>query len=133
MWRSIAGHRMPIRFTTLSVDPDSGQTGGILVAAHTLRDEGDLSHGEHVSLRMTLEWFNEHLSVPAALEDAEHRRAISWFKPAAREAIKRMWHLKGLLASHGIHVEVLRTAEPGTIVYEDEWQIVAKPRKGIRF
>ncbi len=124
---------MLIRFTTLAADPDSGYTSGVLVSAHTLRDEGDLTPDEHLELGEALSWFNEQLFVPKVLEQSEHRRAISWFKPAAEEAIRRMWHLKYLLDRHGYHVEVLRTLEPGSVVYEDDWQLIAKPRKGQRF
>ncbi len=124
---------MLIRFATLATDTDSGHASGILVTAHTLRDEGDLTSEEHLELRAALAWFNEELFVPKLLERAEHRRAISWFKPAADEAVRRMWHLKELLDRHGHHVEVLRTLEPGTVVYEDDWQVIAKPRKGQRF
>ena len=124
---------MLIRFTILAEDPDSGRTSGVLVAAHTLRDEGDLTVEEHQDLRLALSWFNDHLSIPAILKHTEHRRAISWFKPAASEAIRRMWQLKSLLDLHGYHVEVLRTSDPGTVVHEDDWQVIAKPRKGQRF
>lgn len=124
---------MLIRFTTLATDPDSGHTSGVLVAAHDLCDDGDLSADEHLDLRGALAWFNEHLFVPSMLEANKHRRALSWFKPEASEAIGRMWHLKELLALHGVHVEVLRTSDPGTVVYEDKWQIIAKPHKGQRF
>lgn len=124
---------MLIRFTTLATDSDSGHTGGVLVAAHTLRDEGNLSPEEHLQLRVELAWFNENLHIPGQLEQRDNRRAISWFKPSANEAIQRMWRLKTLLEPHGIHVNVLRTSEPGTIVYEDAWQVIAKPSKGQRF
>jgi len=124
---------MLIRFATLATDPDSGRSGGVLVAAHTLRDDGNLSAREHQEIRTSLAWFNEHLPIPAALSDPEHRRAISWFRPAATEAIQRMWHLKELLSAHGHHVDVLRTADPGTVLYQDDWQVIAKPRKGQRF
>ncbi|WP_369915438.1 hypothetical protein AB8810_02220 [Xanthomonas sp. NCPPB 3005] len=124
---------MFIRFATLATDSDSGRSGGVLVAAHTLRDDGDLSVQEHETLRTALAWFNDHLPVPAALADPEHRRAISWFKPAADEAIRRMWQLKNLLDLHGHHVNVLRTSDPGTVVYQDDWQVIAKPYRGQRF
>ena len=124
---------MLIRFSTLAHDQDSGRPGGVLVAAHTLRDEGDLSTHEHKALRTALTWFNENLPIPAVLAEPEHRRAISWFKPAATEAIRRMWQLKEFLDAHGHHVNVLRTTDPGTVLYQDDWQVIAKPHKGQRF
>jgi len=126
-------HQGLIRFATLAPDRDSGHTTGILVAAHDLRDTVDLTVSEHSELRSALVWFNENLTVPSVLKSIEHRRAISWFKPAATEAIQRMWHLKTLLELHGFHVEVLRTSMPGSVVYEDEWQVIAKPAKGQRY
>jgi hypothetical protein len=124
---------MLIRFAILETDPDSGHSSGVLVTAHTLRDEGDLSVTEHEDLRTALLWFNGNLPIPPGLDVTEHRRAISWFKPYAVEAIKRMWHLKSLLDLHGHHVEVLRTVDPGTVLYQDDWQVIAKPHKGQRF
>ena len=120
---------MLIRFAVLAADSDSGRKQGILVAAHTLRDEGDLSVEDHTELRTAIAWFNENIPVPAMLDKPEHRRAISWFKPSANEAIQRMWRLKQLLDTHGLHVDVLRSDEPGTIVYEDDLQVVAKPQR----
>lgn len=124
---------MYIRFTILDTDPDSGHASGVLIAASNLRDEGALSPTEHESLKAAIAWFNDHLPVPALLRQPGNRRAISWFKPAAAEAIRRMWQLKSLLDPHGYHVEVLRTALPGMVIYEDEWQVVAQPANGRRF
>ncbi|MBB4128359.1 hypothetical protein GGR77_003686 [Xanthomonas translucens] len=124
---------MLIRFATLANDSDSGRAGGVLVAAHTLRDDDDLSVQEHETLQAALAWFNDQLPVPAVLTDHEHRRAISWFKPAADEATRRLWQLKTLLDLHGHHVNVLRTSNPGTVVYQDGWQVIAKPHREQRF
>lgn len=124
---------MLIRFATLASDPDSGHSSGILVVAHSLRDEGNLTSAEHEELRLLLAWFTQNLPVPKILANTEHRRGISWFKPTATEAIGRMWELKRLMESHGHHVKVLRCSEPGSVLYQDEWQVVAKPPKGVRF
>ncbi|MBF8164051.1 hypothetical protein IVE04_23100 [Pseudomonas mendocina] len=124
---------MLIRFAVFETDNDSGHSAGALVAAHTLRDEGDLTVSEHRELRVALKWFNDNLPIPEALKDIEHRRAISWFKPEAEEAIKRMWLLKNILEQHGIYIKVLRTEDPGTTLYDDSWQVIAKPYKGQRF
>jgi len=124
---------MLVRFVTLARDVDSGHASGILVAAHTLRDEGDISVEEHTELRHVLAWFTEHLPIPKLLVDIEHRRAISWFKPTASQAIRKMWELKLVLEDHGHHVKVLQTRDPGVVIYEDDWQVVAKPRKGVSY
>lgn len=120
---------MFIRFTVLSTDSDSGAPAGILVATHALRDEGELSAEEHRELRLCLQWFNEHLKVPGVLGEPARHRAISWFKTTATEPIQKMWELKRILDQHRLHVEVRKTDDPGTVIYDDEWQVVAVPRK----
>lgn len=118
-----------IRFTLLSSDTDSGRKTGVLVAAHQLRDDGDLSVDEHNDLRLILSWFNQHLKIPKVLSEKGNARAISWFKTEAKKPLERMWALKALLDIHDINVEVHKTTDPGMIIYEDGWQVVAKPRK----
>ena len=43
-----------------------------------------------------------------------------------------LWDLVHVLRAHGTNVEFLKTDDPGNIVYEDKWQVVATPRKGVR-
>ena len=121
---------MYLRFSTKQWDSESTRNLGILVVAHELRDNGDLSKDEHRILRKLLKWFNDQLAIPRLLRENEHRRAISWFKPEAKEAIRRMWELSELLKQHGVEVEVHKTKDPGVVIYEDGWQVVAKPTKG---
>jgi hypothetical protein len=118
---------MYLRFVITRNDEDSRARQGILVAAHELRDEGDLEPYEHELLRTTLAWFNQHLRIPAVLAEPKSARGLSWFKPEAEAAIQRMWDLVGVLRTHGAVVELLKTDAPGTVIYEDKWQIVAKP------
>ena len=70
------------------------------------------------------------MSIPKILKKREHRRALSWFKPEASEPIRRMWDLAEILKQHEIEIDVFKTNDPGIIIYEDGWQVVAKPRKG---
>lgn len=123
---------MFLRFTILATDSDTGKSTGVLVAGHKLRDEGDLSVDEHRELRLCLQWFNDHLTVPSVY-DLQNKRALAWFKPEAKKPIERMWQLKSILDAHGLHVNVLKTAAPGRIIFEDGWQIVAIPTRGQRF
>jgi len=121
-----------LRFAISVLEQDSGYRRGILVAAHQLRDNGDLTVEEHRELRQSLAWFNVNLNHPACLADPANRRAISWFKPAALKPISRMWGLKAILENHGHTVTVHKTDDPGIILFEDGWQVVAKPRRGQR-
>lgn len=123
---------MYLRFALKVLENDSGYRRGVLVAAHELRDDGDLTVEEHRELLESLAWFNLHLNHPACLADPENRRAISWFKPEALKPISRMWRLKAILENHGHAVDVLKTDDPGIVLFEDGWQIVAKPRRGTR-
>jgi hypothetical protein len=50
----------------------------------------------------------------------------------AKKPLEHMWVLKSILEQHGTFVEVHKTSDPGVVQYEDEWQVVAKPRKGQR-
>jgi hypothetical protein len=43
-----------------------------------------------------------------------------------------MWALKAILETHGYTVEVHKTDDPGIVLFEDGWQVVAKPHKGRR-
>ena len=123
---------MYLRFSTTAQDKDSTRKLGILVAAHEIRDNSNISKEDHDILRNTLIWFNEQLEIPKILKNEEHRRALSWFKPEAKEAIRRMWGLTEILKQHGIEVEIHKTDDPGIIIYEDDWQVVAKPKKGAK-
>lgn len=83
---------MFIRFTILATDPDTRKEAGVLVAAHLLRDNGDLSVEQHHELRLCLKWFNEHLNIPPTYRDSgNNKRALSWYKPEAKKPIERMW------------------------------------------
>ena len=123
---------MYLRFVIPTVDAESGRRQGFLVAAHELREERNLDSEEHSRLVELCAWFNEHLRVPPVLNDSESRRALSWFKPTAQKPIAIAWNLAHLLQDHGAPVEVLKTKDPGVVVYEDKWQVVAKPPRGLR-
>ena len=121
-----------IRFVLSEVDEDSHRRTGVLVAAHRLRDSDELDEHERARLTRLLAWFNEHLRVPPPLSRPGNHRALSWFKPNATKPVSRMWEVVHLLRAHGLLVDVLKTDDPGSVLYEDKWQVVAKPPRGRR-
>jgi hypothetical protein len=121
---------MLLRFTLLDRDPQSGRKRGVLVAAHHLRDSDELTWEEHRVMQEALRWFNQHLHVPSCLRDPQNRRALSWFKSEAKTPLCRMWALVEILKAHDVQVELHKTRAPGRVIYEDGWQVVAKPVRG---
>lgn len=77
-------------------------------------------------------WFKQNLTVPGKFElswGGRGRPGLSWFKPVAAEHIKQMHHLKLAVEECGVHVEILTTRNPGSIIWQDEHQLVADPGK----
>jgi len=81
----------------------------------------------------TYGWFKANLAVPtqyrAGGATSLGQRGLSWFKPAGTEHIARMHGLSSALEASGVNVEMLTTRAPGSIIYQDEFQIVAIPIK----
>jgi hypothetical protein len=120
---------MLVRFCLLRRDTQSHSPQGVFQAAIELRDSGQLETYEEVWLERDLAWLRMHLPSPDCLRDDGNHRAISWFKPSAKNAIDKVCGIAALLESRGIAVRMITTADAGTIVYEDKWQVVAKPRR----
>src|SRR5213080_4527435 len=109
--------------------PDSHSREGVFQAAIGLRDDGRLEPYEEEWLERELRWLRMHLPSPDCLRDEGNERAICWFKPEAKRVIEKVRGLVALLEAKGVPVAMLTTADPGTIIYEDKWQVVAKPRR----
>ncbi|PQA86816.1 hypothetical protein CW354_15140 [Marinicaulis flavus] len=84
-------------------------------------------------LNELLSWFDDYLDAPTRFARSKnkhaHEKALSWFKPEADEHIDRARVLLALLGRHGVMSEMLTTAKPGMIIYEDDWQVAAIPFK----
>jgi hypothetical protein len=102
---------------------------GVITEARILRDRGELEPHECEWLEETFEWFNKSLPCPPFSHERWSRHAISWFKDDATDAIRTIWDLVALLRQHGVPVRVLRTDQPGMILYEDDFQVVAESRR----
>jgi hypothetical protein len=120
---------MLLRFCLLRRDPGSHSPQGVFQAAFEIRDSGQLEPYEEEWLERELSWLRMHLPSPPCLRDEGNDRAISWFKPGAKRAIEKVRGIVALLESRGITVTMVTSADPGTIIYEDGSQVVAKPRR----
>ena len=120
---------MYVRFQGLRQNDTSASRLGLFQLAFELRDEGDLPTYLHDQLVKHLEWLKDHLNSPKILHEDEHHRAISWFHPRAKEPLRHVRAIKAILEDAGYNIEQVETRDPGIVIYEDGWQVVAKPRK----
>jgi hypothetical protein len=120
---------MFIRFVVGYDDEHHRSLTGLITEARILRDKGSLDQLEVSWLEETYIWFNHNLPVPPFKSGKWPPDAVTWFKDDASEPIKRMWEIVSLLKQHGVPVRMLRSANPGKILYEDSVQIVVQEWK----
>lgn len=105
---------------------------GIFQLAFQLRDNMDLEKHYEAQLIENLAWLKEHLKSPKPLREDENFRALSWFKPQAQKPLKRIRAIVAVLQEHGYVIDTLKSSDPGIIIYEDGWQVVAKPGRSAK-
>jgi hypothetical protein len=121
---------MYVRFETYQRHCDSHSPQGVFQAAYRLRECNELPEYEQDWLGSDLNWLEMHLKIPTILRMPGHRRAICWFHPRAARPISKVRSIVLLLEEHGVRIRMVKTNKPGQIIYEDGWQIVAKPWRG---
>jgi hypothetical protein len=122
---------MYVRFVVGKRDEQSGRRQGLFYAAYELANHGALSREELTALDDIHEWFAKNLTEPtrASWSARPHAKgqALSWFKESAVAHVSKMRSLQAVLKEHGVFADVLRTARPGYVVYEDDHQVLAYP------
>jgi hypothetical protein len=118
------GGRLFIRFVVGGDDEHHRALTGVITEARLLRDRGELSASETARLEESYAWFNENLPVPPFDIGRWPRDVVAWFKDDAGESVRRMWEIVSLLRDHDIPVRLLKSANPGRVVYEDLNQVV---------
>jgi hypothetical protein len=122
-----------LRFVVADIHENSGKELGVFHAVLRLREAGKLDELEEELHDATRQWFNENLEKPTRFTASKppfHRKpnkAISWFKDTAKDHLRHVRDLVGILHNHGVPVRTLKTDRVGYVVYEDEYQIVAEP------
>ena len=102
---------------------------GLITEARILRDRGMLDRHQEARLAEIYEWFRANLPCPPFSSSNWTADAVSWFRDDAGEPIQKMWEIAALLEEHGVPVRMLRSANPGKIVYQDRYQIVVEEWK----
>ena len=122
---------MFLRFVTDRIDPASGRRQGLFAAAYDLAEGAAAAPYDRDRVWEVIGWFRLNLEPPVrlALSRRPHapEQAVCWFRDSAAEHLARAHELAGVLREHGVSVEVLRTARPGYVVAEDDFQVAAYP------
>lgn len=113
------------------VQADCGPFGPAYDAVY----ERDVPDAIRNAIWQEVEWFNANLPVPKPRRDAFcvksrgrwYPDGICWFVAEAREMIEHAFVLASLLRETGVPVRKVWARRPGTVLYRDPWQIVAKP------
>jgi hypothetical protein len=120
---------MFIRFVVGRESDDHRSLTGIFTEARLLRDKAVLNEHEERWLEDIYEWFNTNLPTPPFSSDDRLRDAVAWFKDDAGDPLTKMWEIVSIVREHGIPVRMLRSTNPGKVLYEDAFQIVIEEWK----
>jgi len=97
------------------------------MAINDLRENDEVAPYHMEELERHVGWMRMHLKSPSCLKEDGNERALSWFHPRAKEPIRRIRIMVEILREYGVVIDQITTNNPGHVVYEDGWQIVAKP------
>jgi hypothetical protein len=91
-------------------------------------------HGVSRKDAIEFDWVYRKLywSTPAppriAYQDTLSRHPRTWFKASAQEQVTLAWRISVLLNKYGAKLRPRWSAGPGTVLYEDDVQVVVRPR-----
>lgn len=66
---------------------------------------------------------------PTVYDPAVNPTAAAWFKPTATHLVERVDGYLEILAAHGVECRMVRSADPGHVIYEDDVQVVVTRRE----
>ena len=110
----------------------AGLQVGVFGLVNVLGRHGMLTPDEERFRRENNAWYDAAYPDPCTVDPAvydpdSHPGAAAWFKAASTALIARIAGYLDILDAHRIAWEEVRTTDPGTIIYEDQYQIVATP------
>ncbi|MBT2506563.1 hypothetical protein J7I98_11775 [Streptomyces sp. ISL-98] len=109
-----------------------GHFPGVFALVNNLAREGKLTAEQERFRRAGNDWYDAAYTDPSTVDpsvydDRVNPGAVAWFKPTAVGLIARVGGYLEILAAHGVDCRLLRSADPGRVVYEDAHQVVVVP------
>jgi GNAT superfamily N-acetyltransferase len=117
-----------IRFQARHPRP-SGRYPGVFALANDLAHRGTLSADERAWWRANNDWFEATAAdpwkvAPSLFDRTKYPHTFCWFKAGATNLMARVEGYLRLLDAHGVEWVRLHSTDPGTVVFEDDVQVV---------
>ena len=112
-----------IRFQGDAISSRTRRPQGLFAVLWFLEQAGRLSAADARTASAIRDWFEENVPDPPLYEEGNVIRATTWFKAGATEALERARRIQSMLADYGVSVREIRSADLGTVVYEDPYQV----------
>lgn len=101
---------------------------GVFVAVDHLRRAGRLTAEQEATYLDIDDWFQQHLPNPDFYSDGNTIGAVTWFKVPVPDAMQsRVESMCAILSAQDVAFDVVKSIDPGEIVYQDEFQIGVVP------
>lgn len=117
--------------TTMAHGRREGVYLGIFATVNTLAKAGRLNADQEAFRQRTNAWFNAHMPLPTdsmpELYTDSTPQSVAWFKRTATTHLAQLPGYLSILEAHGVGWFVIASDDPGTILYEDAFQVVATP------
>lgn len=109
-----------------------GTHPGVFGLVNHLAAQGRLSAEQERFRRETNAWYDAHFTNPADVDPLVYDRqrnpaAAAWFKASAGHLIQRVDGYLDILAAHDVACVRVESPDPGTVIYEDNDQVVVVP------
>lgn len=122
---------MYVRFEAADANA-RGVRHGVFGLANGLAHAGRLSDEDHAWWRRSNDWMNDAYADPGSVDRTLFDRTVNpivecWFKESATHLVARTREYLDLLDRYGVAWVERRSDAPGTILYEDDVQVVVAP------
>ncbi|MFD8110281.1 hypothetical protein [Streptomyces microflavus] len=109
-----------------------GYFTGVFGLINTLAREGRLTAEQEAFRRSNNSWYNVAYTDPSTIDPTVYDHEINpgaaaWFKPTATHLLERVPGYLQVLTAHGVECQLLRSPDPGRVIYEDDVQVVVVP------
>ena len=99
---------------------------GLFALCHRRVNSGVFSDEDINLFYKTDKWFKENLIQPQFYLEGNTAHAITWFKTSTFDRYReKTGILTGLLDKYNVPYDIIYTDFPGTVIYEDDYQIGA--------